>query len=149
MAISNEFQNRLNELVEDTAIKKTELAALIPVDYHTFKNALQYGIIPTTRILTRIADYFNVSFEYLLGKSDDDYFDKSENPSNFAERIKTLCEENDYSAYRVCHENHIDESYVSKWKKFGYFPDLEFLEILADYFDVSVDFLLGRTDYRK
>lgn len=149
MPISVEFKERMLELVEDSGLKRKELCETIPLDAVALSKILNYGIVPRTRTLIKIADYFNVSFDYLLGKSDDDYFDKAANPSNFAERFKMLKEEKGCTTYRICQVNHISDTYPSKWQKHGIIPDLEFLEILADYFDVSVDYLLGRTDYRK
>lgn len=51
------------------------------------------------------------------------------------------------SAYRVAKETGISESLFSKWKKN---PTSEIasqtLVLIADYFDCSVDYLLGRTE---
>lgn len=94
MSISNVFQNRITELVEDCEVKKSELPNLIGVDYRSLSNALNYGIIPTPRILIRIADYFNVSIKYLLGTSNDEYFSKSKVKSDFKTRFDFLCKEN-------------------------------------------------------
>lgn len=66
MSISNAFQERISELVEDCEVNKSALPNLIGVDYRSLANALNYGIIPTPRILIRIADYFNVSIKYCL-----------------------------------------------------------------------------------
>ena len=58
MAISIEFQKRITDLVDESNTKKSELPALMSVDYSSLSNALNYGIIPTPRILIRIANYF-------------------------------------------------------------------------------------------
>lgn len=38
---------------------------------------------------------------------------------------------------------------VAKWESDDRFPDKDTLIKLADFFDVSLDYLLGRTDYPK
>lgn len=38
---------------------------------------------------------------------------------------------------------------VAKWESDDRFPSKEILIKIADYFDVSLDYLLGRTDYPK
>ena len=150
MAISNAFQDRITELVEDCEVNKSALPKLIGIDYRSFSNALNYGIIPTPRILIRIADYFNVSIKYLLGTSDNEYFNKAREKSDFKTRFDLLCKEKDKTLtyYKVSHDLHFDQSYITRWLKNNYLPSLELLELLSDYFKVSIDYLLGRTDDR-
>ena len=146
MSISNVFQNRITELVEDCEVKKSELPNLIGVDYRSLSNALNYGIIPTPRILIRIADYFNVSIKYLLGTSNDEYFSKSKVKSDFKTRFDFLCKENNITFYKVSKDLHFDQSYITRWFNKNYLPSLELLDLISDYFEVSVDYLLGRSD---
>ena len=146
MSISNVFQNRITELVEDCGVNKSALPKLIGVDYRSLSNAINYGIIPTPRILIRIADYFNVSIKFLLGTSDDEYFEKSKVKSDFRTRFDFLCKDKNISYYIVSKDLHFDQSYISRWLNKNYLPSLELLELLSDYFKVSIDYLLGRTD---
>lgn len=146
MAISTSFQNRINDLIHDMEIKKSKLPAEIGIDYRSLSNALNYGIIPTPRILIRMADYFNVSIKFLLGQSDDETFCKSKSEANFEIRLKSLCSNNKVTYYQVSKDCHFSNSYISRWLNYGYLPSLELLEIISDYFKVSVDYLVGRTD---
>ncbi len=41
----------------------------------------------------------------------------------------------------------VDKTTVTKWETNCHLPDFEKLVAIADYFDVSTDFLLGRKDY--
>ena len=91
MAVSIDFQNRITDLVAESENKKSELPMQIGIDYRSLSNALNYGIVPKPRILIRIADYYNISIKFLLGKTEDEYFEKSKNPSNFKNRLNSLC----------------------------------------------------------
>ena len=146
MSISNTFQIRINELAEDCEVNKSDLPKLIGVDYRSLSNALNYGIVPTPRILIRIADFFNISIKYLLGTSDDEYFKKAKVKSDFKTRFDLLCNENNFTYYKVSKDLHFDQSYITRWLNKNYLPSLELLELLSDYFKVSIDYLLGRTD---
>lgn len=148
MSISNKFQIRLTDLVEDCEVNKSALPNLIGIDYRSLSNALNYGIVPTPRILMRIADYFNVSIKYLLGTSDDEYFSKAKFKSDFKTRFDLLCAEKKVTHYKVSKDLHFDNSYITRWFKKNYLPSLELLETISDYFKVSIDYLLGRTDDR-
>ncbi len=146
MAVSIDFQNRITDLVAESENKKSELPMQIGIDYRSLSNALNYGIVPKPRILIRIADYYNISIKFLLGKTEDEYFEKSKNPSNFKNRLNSLCAENKITYYKLGKVCHFDKSYISRWLNRNYLPSLEILEVLADYFMVSIDYLLGRSD---
>ena len=148
MGISSNFQKRLQELIEDEETKKSELNQKIGVDARSLSNALNYGIIPKPRTIIRIANYFNISIPYLLGESDDEYFNKAIESSDFNERFRSLCKERNVSYYRASQDCHFDKSYVSRWLNKNQLPSFEILELLCDYFEVSIDYLLGRTDDR-
>lgn len=54
-----------------------------------------------------------------------------------------LCKEIGKSPSAVAQELHINKSNVSNWKNNGYTPRGDVLNRIADYFGVSVDYLLG------
>lgn len=138
----------MTELVEDCEVHKSQLPHVIGVDYRSLSNAFNYGIVPTPRILIRIADYFHVSIDYLLGTSDDEYFHQAKTASDFKTRFDLLCKEKNVTYYRVSNDLHFDQSYITRWLTKNYLPSLELLELISDYFKVSIDYLLGRTDDR-
>ena len=148
MAISTEFQKRLQDLIDEEETKRSELHRKMGVDYRSLANALNYGIIAKPRTVAKLADYFIVSIPYLLGETDINDFESSSNPSNFSERFRLLCSEREESHYHVSQECHFDKSYISRWLNKNQLPSFEILDILCDYFDVSVDYLLGRSDNR-
>ena len=91
MAISPNFQNRFIELVDNLEeSNKASIAKQMNVNYVTFSKIYNYGILPKVVILIRIADFFNISIEYLLSKTNDEYFDKAQNPKTFIERLDEL-----------------------------------------------------------
>ena len=101
MAISTEFQKRLQDLIDEEKTKRSELHRKMGVDYRSLANALNYGIVPKPRTVAKLADYFIVSIPYLLGETDINDFESSSNPSSFSERFRSLCSERDESHYRV------------------------------------------------
>ena len=145
MAISTEFQKRLQDLIDEEETKKSELHRKMGVDYRSLANALNYGIVPKPRTVAKFADYFNVSIPYLFGETDINDFEKASPQSSFSERFRLLCSEREESHYRVSQECHFDKSYISRWLNKNQLPSFEILDILCDYFNVSVDYLLGRT----
>lgn len=60
------------------------------------------------------------------------------------ERIKKLAKKRDVTLQKVATDLGFGESTLYKWKKQT--PNGEYLSKVADYFHVSVDYLLGRED---
>lgn len=61
----------------------------------------------------------------------------------FYDVYQNLCKEKGKSATGVAIELNIARSTVANWKKTGTTPQAEILQKLADYFGVSVDYLLN------
>lgn len=150
MAISIKFQNRFIELADELDEKsKSKRAKIIGVSNTTYSNAYNYGIIPKTASLIRIADYFNISIDYLIGNTDDERFEKSLHNVPFKERLTELQEaENISTVYELSQRIHIHRNNIAQWNKLNCIPLIDDLSILADFFKVSIDYLLGRTDDR-
>ena len=64
----------------------------------------------------------------------------------FWDRFYELCVINGTKPNPVAKEIGISSGIVTKWKTAGTLPTGEILLKIADYFDCSVDYLLGRTD---
>ena len=150
MAISKDFQKRFIELSAEIDVKsKDKKAEIIGINRPTFSRAINYGIIPKTSSLIRIADYFNISVDYLIASTDDEYFAKSTQSNNFLERLEELrLERKIKTRYELSQELLIHRNNISQWYKLNCLPLIDDLIIIADYFNVSVDYLLGRTDDR-
>ena len=65
----------------------------------------------------------------------------------FWERLVQLCNEKNTKPNPVAASLKISSGAVTKWKN-GTVPNAETVSKLADYFGVSVDYLLGKTDDR-
>ena len=148
MPILLAFQKRINELVSESDLKKVDLAKTGNFDYRSLSNALVYGIIPTTSTLIKMANYFKVTIAYLLGRTDvNEYIELSN--ETFHDRFVNLCKERGVTHYKVSRDCFFDKSNISRWLSKGYLPTLEILDMLTKYFNVSIDYILGRSDFRN
>lgn len=148
MALSINFQNRFVEFADELEEKsKSKRAKIIGISNTTYSNAYNYGIIPKTASLIRIADYFNTSIEFLIGNTDNDRFEKSSYKVQFKERLTELQKEKGIATvYELSQLIHIHRNNIAQWYKLDCIPLIDDLSIIADFFKVSVDYLLGRTD---
>ena len=68
------------------------------------------------------------------------------NSQNLAETIEILAKEKGTSVSSILQELDMNKNALFTMKKSGYLPRIESLCKFADYFQCSLDFLLGRTD---
>lgn len=66
---------------------------------------------------------------------------------SLVERIKSLCTEKKITVTELERKLNFANSSIRKWDTQS--PSAERLNKVADYFDVSVDYLLGKTDKRR
>lgn len=68
------------------------------------------------------------------------------NPQNTADLIKRLADSTGVSISKLLLDCQMNKNALFTMQNSGYFPRVEALSRIADYFDVSIDYLLGRTD---
>ncbi len=64
----------------------------------------------------------------------------------FSKRLKLLRKQTKISQKELADYLFISQQAVAKWEKEKSTPDPDMLNKIADYFNVSTDYLLGRTD---
>lgn len=92
--------NRIKDLREDIDLKQSELAEIINTSQQNLSNYEQEKSSPTKEIWIKLADYFNVTTDFLMGRTNNP---TSENLTNglTSEEIKKLIEYKDMLiAYR-------------------------------------------------
>lgn len=157
--ISADFQNRMIEIIAEEEIdgsaegkkcSNAEFALRVGISKTVISNITSYGIIPSTASLIKIADYKNRTLEYILAKSNDPSFEKSESPTTFHKRLVDLIQEKNVRISDITNNPNITftRNSIHIWLKRKNLPSVEYVFQLADYFQVSPDYLLGRTDYR-
>ena len=148
MAASEKFKKRLLALIKNSNLHKVQYASAVGVNNTTLFHATLYGIIPNVTSLIKIANYENISLDYLLGYTDDKTFYPALPPSTFQERFVSLAEENKTKFSEIARHMPCETALFYRWINRGNLPTVENLYILAEYFQVSADYLLGITDYK-
>lgn len=65
------FSDRLKELRKNKKLKQSDMAIFLEITTRHYQD-YEYGkVTPNAVMLTRLADYFDVSIDYLLGRSND------------------------------------------------------------------------------
>ncbi|RSD27631.1 XRE family transcriptional regulator [Mesobacillus subterraneus] len=66
--------------------------------------------------------------------------------STFGEKLRYLREKNNLSQYELAHKLEFANTLIPTYELGKKEPSLNHLELIADYFNVSVDYLLGRDE---
>ena len=89
------MKNRLKDLREDKDLRQIDVACAIGIDQKTLSNYETGKTNPDSYALVRLADFFNVSIDYLVGRADinisskDDIMDEISKIQEQLEDIKT------------------------------------------------------------
>ena len=146
------FWDRLYHLCTKNNFKPNTVAKAIGLSTATatkWKN----GSVPNGEALSKIADYLDCSVDYLLGRTDTpqviNFSDKGAfmyNSQETANLIKSLANLKGISISKLLLDCELNKNALYTMQSKGYFPRVEAIAKIADYLDVSVDYLLGKTD---
>lgn len=144
------FSLRLKQLMDTEAISARKLAKDADISRRSIGVYLQGLYPPRYDSLAKIADFFEVSADYLLGL-EKEYFDRYktvckiyEIPEIFISRLKQLLKENNISQCELGRRMKIEQGTISKWVRMKNTPEIDSLVALAKIFDCKVDYFLCR-----
>ena len=144
MKAINKFADTLNELMLLNGLSEQALSEKSGVPIACISSYVRGLQAPYIDTLIKLSDYFDCSIDYLLGRADNRKKAFSDGV-DFAQRFKDLLKANDCASYsNAFGDMDISKSSFYEWKRGKSLPTLESLVKLADFFNCSVDFLLGR-----
>ncbi|MCM6841536.1 helix-turn-helix domain-containing protein [Lactococcus lactis] len=137
------FNEQLKTLRKINGLTQKELAEKLKIKQNSYSDWENGKSEPNIEMLVRIADYFDVSLDYLLGG-------KMKNiTEEFSLCLKKLSMKRKLSQKQIAEELKISQQQYSKWEGGIITTNAETLVRLANYFDVSIDYLLGRKSERE
>jgi transcriptional regulator with XRE-family HTH domain len=156
--MEKKFGDRLKDLrIENNLTQKT-IAEKLNTGKSTISNYEKNNRLPDINVIAMFADFFNVSVDYMMGKSDKrnlDY-DKNISKSNsyitdeekklFSERLKNLMLIKDYTATDLANKLNIQKDEVLSYIVEFNFPNTSIIKKIALALNTSIDYLLGITD---
>ncbi len=141
------FPERLRELMFDRGDMKSEaLGKAIGVHGTNVRAWLNGTSLISLEHAIQLADFFSCNLDYLAGRGERDETVVPRPLPPFYDSLRGVMAEKGVSRYQIVRDTEIHDVYFTRWKK-GAKPDLITAVILADYLQVSLDRLIGRTDY--
>ena len=143
----NQFGKKLRELRKEKGLSQKDLGELLNVCNQAVSFWETGSREPDLDTLRDIAKYFDTSVDYLLGREIEKYPRVFSSCPTFQERLPILCQQLHVTKYRLQKETGIAESAIYSWQSGTSSPSLENVLKIADTFDCSVDFILGRSSF--
>ena len=106
------------------------------------------GMMPKDISVHKLASYFDVTPEQLTGEAELPKAEATPAGSTFYERLVSLCSEKGVAVTRAVADMGFAKSITAKWRH-GQVPRGNSLTRIAEYFGVTVDYLLDGEDKEK
>ena len=144
------YNLRLKELRVNRNISQEELSKNIGLARQTYNHyEVQENIIPL-KYLNILANYFNVSIDYILGLSEVNHISKTEiDVTLCGKRLKEFRKEKDLTQEKLVEFLNIDQPTWSIYEKGKSLIGTPFLYAICKKYNISADYLLGRIDEPK
>lgn len=143
-----DYLSNLSEFIYDNIsqsdVSLFELSKRIGVDDALIARWQKDKYMPSLSNLVKVADYFNVPIDYMLGISDSPALSRLNPTVTFVEQLTKLLQAKNISAYRLAQECGVGRAAVSKWLCGQSMPNFESIIKLSLFFGCSIDFLVGR-----
>lgn len=148
--LKNKFIKRFNKLFTEEKISKRKLSKLSGVNMRSVTEYLEGLFFPRYDTLVKLANYFEVSTDYILGISDNDNykdkFDQIDNiPKIFRNNLKELLQEKGMTEYKFSKALGVGQGKITTWLRYCAMPEVPMLVKIAHTLECSVDYLLGRS----
>ena len=89
-------------------------------------------------------NFFNISADVFLGRSEYSNIKEFHPIAPFGTTLRKVMQETNTTQYRIEKELHISGGTMYYWLINKSLPNVHNLDKLADFMDVSIDYLLGR-----
>ena len=146
------YKERLKNLRDEKETLQKDIAKILNIKENTYSEyENEYKIIPIKH-LNKICNHFNVSLDYIFN------FTNQENYSNYRReiskeltrnRLKELRKENNLTQEKLAKIINVAKSTISDCERLSTTLATPFLYDICKKYNISADYLLGKTDYPK
>ena len=137
------FAERLKILMNENEHNPYSLSVLLGISSSVVNNWLRPDCDPTLTNLIRLADLYDCSIEYLVGRSDDDTRCGFKPAPEFAVQLAKVIADSEKSIYSVCKQAKISWTTFNSWRH-GTIPKLSSLLPVSKAYGITIDALVGR-----
>ena len=136
--------NRIRQLREAKGMQQKDLSVDLKVSQPTISDWESGRKTPSAKSVAKLADYFGVSIDYLLGR-DTDFQSSIQKNGNIA-KLKILREQSGETQAELANVLGITRAAYTNIENGKREPDYDTIKKLANHFSVTTDYLLGNEE---
>lgn len=140
----SKFVERLDWLMYERGLNKKMLAEQAHINAGCISHYLLGKRFPTVESLVKLADFFNCSTDFLLGREEENRTLVFKQCPPFCQRIAYLKEQTGMSAQKFYQGFGISKTCYYGWLNGSRKPTVDNIIVLAEKLDYRVDYILGR-----
>ena len=146
------YNEILKELRTNEKLTQEQLANILGINrvqYNQYEN--NYNTIPTKH-LNSIANYFNVSIDYILGFNKNKTYDLFINDIDnikAGQRLKEFRKDNKITQLKLAQILNTNQSVIANYERGRTVIATPFLYAICTKYNISADYLLGKIDSPK
>ena len=132
--------------MEELNLTQAVLAKALGVAPSNVSDFLKEIHSPSFSCFVKMLDFFNCSADYLLGLTDFHTDEPLHTVPPFKDRLRAMLKERNISQAQLIRDLPLSSAVPYKWLSGLNEPSVESLLRLAEYFDCTVDYLIGRVN---
>ena len=138
------FSECLKECIIEKEISQSKLAESTGISHCNISSFISGKHLPYFEHFVALLDFFNCSADYLLGLTELHTEEPLHPVPPFDKRLREILKEYNTSQGKLIRELPVSASVLYYWLSGKRQPTIPMLIKLAEYFDCSVDYLIGR-----
>ena len=143
-----EYGKRMQEIREKNNISQESIASVLDIKRSTYGHyETQYQTIPINHLIT-FCEYFNISIDYIFNLTDKLQYNNSKNfqKETSALRLKEFRKNNKLTQSELANILNTTKTVICGYEKGRYIIATPFLYMICKKFNISADYLLGKTE---
>ena len=142
------YREKLKELREYEDIKQKELAEIIGISNAALSEFEREKTIMPIKHLVNIANYFNVSLDYIFSFNKEKSYKNIKEINNIeaGKRLKEFRKNNKITQTKLAELLNTNQSVIANYERGRNYIATPFLYTICKKYNVSADYLLGRID---
>ena len=139
---------KLREVREDFDMSRKQVAQILEITSQQYQLYESGKREMPTHLFIKLAEYYEVTTDYLVGRSNDDYSDyvseKQKTLSYYYQKIRDIREDKDLYQHQVSDLLGITRQQYQLYESGKREMPMHLFIKLADYYEVTIDYLVGR-----
>ncbi len=145
MSVLSNFAENLAALMAERNLNAPALGKILNMDRSNITRYLRGERLPNYHLFIAIIEYFNVSADVLLGRLDFCEAQAFQPTKPFGDILGRILKETNITQSQLQKDLHFSSATTYTWLTNQRIPSIAHLDELADYLEITVDYLLGRT----